>query len=63
MFDNLALTPASGVALLLVMIFAGRAFRENWKAQSEGWSNRAWLYGIPATIAFFALALIPLNGG
>jgi hypothetical protein len=45
------------------MIFAGRAFRENWKAQSEGWSNRVWLYGIPATIAFFALALIPLTGG
>ena len=63
MFDGLALTSASAIALLLVMIFAGRAFRENWKAQAQGWTSRAWLYGLPATLAFFALALIPLNGG
>ena len=63
MFDGLSLTSASAIALLLVMIFAGRAFRENWKAQAQGWTSRAWLYGLPATLAFFALALIPLNGG
>ncbi|SLN43314.1 hypothetical protein PSA7680_02170 [Pseudoruegeria aquimaris] len=58
--DNLALTPLTGILLLLVMIFAGRAFRENWKAQEEGWQKRAWLYGLPAAFCFFALALIPL---
>lgn len=55
------LTPLAGILLLLVMIFAGRAFRENWKAQAEGWVLRAWLYGVPAALAFLALAFIPLH--
>jgi hypothetical protein len=54
------LTPLAGILLLLVMIFSGRAFRENWKAQAQGWVRRAWLYGVPAAAAFLALALIPL---
>lgn len=59
--DSLSLTPVTGILFLLVMIFAGRAFRENWKAQEEGWQKRAWLYGVPAALCFFALALIPLT--
>jgi hypothetical protein len=61
MWTELTLTPTAGVLLLLVMIFAGRAFRQNWKAQRPGWERRAWLLGLPATLAFFALAFIPLR--
>ncbi|KCV82849.1 hypothetical protein ATO10_04547 [Actibacterium atlanticum] len=63
MFDNLTLTPTTGVILVLVMIFAGRAFRENWKAQGPNWVLKAWLYGLPAAAAFAALAFIPLEIG
>lgn len=58
---DLALTPSIAITLLLVMLFAGRSFRLNWKAQEPGWATRAWLYGVPAAIAFFALALIPVR--
>jgi hypothetical protein len=60
-FETITLTPMSGILFLLVMIFTGRAFRENWKAQAEGWSMRAWLYGVPATLSFLILALVPLH--
>ncbi len=58
---DISLTPISGVLLLLVMIFAGRAFRENWKAQKDGWQRRAWLFGVPAAGCFFALVLLPFT--
>jgi hypothetical protein len=63
MLGNLTLSPLAGITLLLVMIFAGRAFRINWRAQAPGWRRRAWLYGIPSVLSFFALALIPLASG
>lgn len=63
MIADLTLTPLSGVLLMLAMIFSGRAFRQNWKAQEDGWVRRAWLYGVPAALAFFALAFIPLETG
>ncbi len=59
---QLTLSPAAAITLLLVMIFAGRAFRLNWKNQRHGWIPRAWMFGLPAAAAFFALALIPLGG-
>jgi hypothetical protein len=58
---DLSLTPAAGILLLLVMIFAGRAFRQTWKAQRPGWVSRAWAFGLAAALAFLALALIPLE--
>lgn len=61
MLDDLTLSPAAGVILLLVMIFTGRAFRQNWKAQAPGWKKRAWIYGVPAALCFMALAFIPLE--
>jgi hypothetical protein len=60
---DLTLTPLAGLALLLLMLFCGRAFRENWKAQLPGWRGRAWLYGLPSLASFLALALIPLEAG
>lgn len=61
MLSSLTLSPAAGIILLLVMVFAGRQFRENWKAQAPGWQKRAWLYGVPAALCFAALAFIPLE--
>ncbi len=61
MLTNLTLSPTAGILLLLAMIFAGRAFRLNWKAQAPGWVLRAWLFGVPAALAFFTLALVPLK--
>lgn len=60
---DLTLTPFTGVILLLVMVFCGRQFRENWKAQAEGWILRAWAYGIPVVVSFFVLAFVPLEIG
>ncbi len=59
--QGMTLSPAMGVILLLVMIFSGRAFRNNWKRQEPGWKKRSWLYGIPAGLSFAALAFIPLD--
>ncbi|MEP3299269.1 MAG: hypothetical protein ABJO27_22800 [Pseudoruegeria sp.] len=58
---DITLTPATGIALLLIMIFAGRAFRENWKAQAPGWQRRAWGFGLPAALSFFALAFLQFS--
>jgi len=58
---DLFFTPLTGTLLLLVMLFCGRQFRENWKGQAPGWEARAWVYGVPAALCFFALALIPLQ--
>jgi hypothetical protein len=57
---NFSLTPVSASVIFLALIFFGRAFRQNWKAQTEGWVWRSWAYGIPAATSFFILALIPL---
>ncbi len=61
MLSDATLTPLTGTTLLLVMIFAGRAFRQNWKAQGPRWAAKAWLYGLPAAVAFAALAFIPMD--
>lgn len=56
-----SLSPIAGIVLLLVMLFCGRAFRENWKAQAEGWQKKAWLYGCLAFLAFLPIAFLPLD--
>lgn len=58
--NTTTLTPLTATILLLVMVFAGRGFRQNWKAQGPRWVLKAWLYGVPALLAFAALAFIPL---
>lgn len=57
------LTPVWATLLLVVMVFFGRQFRENWKAQAEGWALRAWIYAIPVLISFSILAFVPLTFG
>ncbi|WP_108259350.1 hypothetical protein [Mangrovicoccus ximenensis] len=59
----MTLTPLWATGLLLVMVFCGRQFRENWKAQREGWVLRAWSYGLPAAASFALLAFLPLEFG
>jgi len=63
MLEDLTLTPVTGTALLLVLVFCGRGFRQNWKAQEDGWVLRSWLYAIPVLISFVALAFLPLEVG
>lgn len=59
----MTLTPIIGTILLVVMVFCGRQFRENWKAQADGWVIRAWAYAVPVLISFSILAFVPLEFG
>ncbi|WP_068117019.1 hypothetical protein [Tropicimonas marinistellae] len=59
--ETQSLTPVTATALLLVMVFAGRGFRQNWKAQGQHWQLKAWAYGLPALLAFAALAFLPFK--
>ena len=63
MLETLTLTPWVALPLFLAMVLCGRAFRENWKAQAEGWQTRAWLYGVPAAACLLVLAFVPMVSG
>ncbi|MEL7213013.1 MAG: hypothetical protein AAGK92_10155 [Pseudomonadota bacterium] len=63
MFDGLVLTPLTATVLFVVLVFCGRGFRQNWKAQEEGWVLRGWLYAIPVLVSFSVLAFVPLQFG
>ncbi|WP_116131880.1 hypothetical protein [Tropicimonas sp. IMCC34043] len=60
--QDMSLTPLTATLLFLVLVFAGRGFRQAWKAQAPGWKARAWVYGAAAAAAFVALAGLPLHG-
>jgi hypothetical protein len=51
-----------GLILIIVMIFFGQAFRENWKNKNDGWLLKAWIYGLISFFSFFTIALVPLEG-
>lgn len=59
----MTLNPAFALVLLVVMVLCGRQFREVWKAQAPGWQAQAWIWALPAALAFAALAFIPLDIG
>ena len=59
--ETFYLTPITAVPLFLILVFCGRAFRQNWKAQGPNWQLKSWLYGLPAVAAFLALAFIPME--
>lgn len=61
MLDDLTLSPAMGVILVIIMAVSGQAFRSTWKKQGEGWVLRAWIFAMPAIGAILALAFIPLD--
>lgn len=62
-FDIFAgLTPAVGIALLVVFVLFGRLFRDAWKAKAPGWKRKCAVYGGLAFASFLAIAFIPLEG-
>lgn len=51
-----------GLILLIVLIFSGRAFRENWiKKGKKNWIFKSWLYGLISSVSFLILVLIPMS--
>jgi len=61
MLLNNHLPPYLGLILVLVMIFFGQAFRENWKNKNDRWLIKAWIYGVISSSSFFIIALVPLD--
>jgi len=61
MLLNNHLPPYLGLILVLVMIFFGRAFRDNWKNKNDRWLIKAWIYGVISSSSFFIIALVPLD--
>ncbi len=55
--------PYVGIVLLVVLVFSGRTFRENWKAQGPGWKVKCWISGLLALVCFAVLAFVPLVQG
>tara|TARA_B100000795_G_C22348631_1_gene267832 strand:- start:221 stop:409 length:189 start_codon:yes stop_codon:yes gene_type:complete len=51
----------AGLILVILMIFFGQAFRENWKNKNGRWLLKAWIYGSISFSSFFMIALVPLG--
>ena len=47
--------------MLIVLIFAGRAFRENWIKKGKNWIFKSWFYGLISSVSFLILVLIPMS--
>ena len=50
-----------GLILLIVLIFSGRAFRENWIKKGKKWIFKSWFYGLISSVSFLILVLIPMS--
>ena len=50
-----------GLILVIIMIFFGQAFRENWKNKNDKWVLKAWIYGLISFSSFIVIALVPLD--
>jgi hypothetical protein len=61
MLPDIHLPSYFGLALLLLMIFFGQAFRINWKNKKNMWILKAWIYGLFSSTSFFILILVPLD--
>jgi hypothetical protein len=61
MLENYSYTSFEGIILLLIMIIAGKAFRENWKKQGSNWVMKSWLYGILSGISFLIIVVFKLT--
>ena len=65
MINNISYTSLEGLALLVLMIFFGKAFRENWKMKDtktvKAWLVKAWIYGLLSSISFFIIVLVPMK--
>ncbi|MDA7545962.1 hypothetical protein N8870_03915 [Alphaproteobacteria bacterium] len=51
--------------MLVLMIFFGKAFRENWKMKntvvSNSWLFKSWVFGLLSSISFFIIVLVPMK--
>ncbi len=54
------LMPYAGVFLILVMIFSGRAFRDNWKIRKKNWVMNSWIFGLIFMGSFISIINIPI---
>ena len=63
MFSINYLPSYAGLLLVLLMIFFGRAFRENWKAKEKNWILKSWIYGLSSAASFFGIIFIPFDMG
>jgi hypothetical protein len=65
MINNISYTSIEGLALLILMVLFGKAFRENWKMKDtktvKAWLIKAWIYGLLSSISFFIIVLIPMK--
>lgn len=61
MFLDLSYSSMQGLILLIVLIFSGRAFRENWIKQGKNWIFKSWFYGLMSSVSFLILVLIPMS--
>ena len=65
MINNISYTSLEGLALLVLMILFGKAFRENWKMKDintvKAWLIKAWIYGLLSSISFFIIVLVPMK--
>jgi len=53
--------PYIGLILVVLMIFFGQAFRENWKNKNSRWLLKSWIYGLISFSSFFMIAFVPLG--
>ena len=65
MINNISYTSLEGLALLILMVLFGKAFRENWKMKDtktvKAWLIKAWIYGLLSSISFFIIVLVPMK--
>ena len=65
MINNISYTSIEGLALLILMVLFGKAFRENWKMKdintAKAWLIKAWIYGLLSSISFFIIVLVPMK--
>ena len=65
MINNISYTSIEGLALLILMVLFGKAFRENWKMKDinkvKSWLIKAWIYGLLSSISFFIIVLVPMK--
>jgi|TARA_B100001059_G_scaffold28555_1_gene23141 hypothetical protein len=61
LFEELSYSSIEGLFLLIILIFSGRAFRENWLKKDENWIYKSWLFGLISLFSFLILALLPMT--
>ena len=65
MINNISYTSLEGLALLILMVLFGKAFRENWKMKDintvKAWLIKAWIYGLLSSISFFFFFLVHMK--